>query len=582
MRRDYFRKIFHESVCVKNTNVHLLFCLAALTCFSLFIFSCAGQVPPSGGPPDTTPPEIIETYPSPHTLKYRDNFLRLTFSEYVDRRSLEEAFFISPPLGKLTFDWSGTDVEILFSDSLRSNTTYVVTIGTDVKDTRNNNRMARSFSFAFSTGETIDSGQIAGVVVHEKNIGVSIFAYLHEGRFIDTLNPSFTKPDYLTQTGKDGSFLLPYLRIGTYRLFAVRDEYKNLLYDRQTDQYGVPMSDVTLSETTLFVSSIQFQLSREDTSSPFLSSVRSLDARHVLLRFSEPIDTSTLRFDNIQIIDTASLQPLKCTELASMFPASDVYLVTSPQESLRTYSVILGGLKDTAGNHLLVPAQVPVFTTMMLEDTSQPSVFVSSTAMTLSTLEPNDVLQFFLSEPIHRTSFEHGWALHDSSQQPVFGDLYWKNSMMMTFLPSQPFVFGMKYELSIILDSVIDVSGNRLTDSTQKIQLRTVSESSLGSIEGIVTSSLSSAGKIILTLQPIGRKEIRKYRQTLDQQSPFSFLKIPEGRYTLSAFVDRDSNGVYSYGKPFPFQPSEPFTIYPDTLKVRARWPLEGITLRLQ
>ena len=57
---------------------------------------------------------------------------------------------------------------------------------------------------------------------------------------------------------------------------------------------------------------------------------------------------------------------------------------------------------------------------------------------------------------------------------------------------------------------------------------------------------------------------------------------LPEGKYTMSAFVDADSSGSYTFGKPFPYHVSERFTIYPDTLKVRARWGVEGVVLTLR
>jgi hypothetical protein len=574
---------FKRSVAVRSSvSEGPWFFSVILTC-SLIFCSCAGQIPPSGGPPDTIPPEILETYPLPRTLQFSDNVLRLTFSEYVDQRSLEEAFFVSPPLGKLMFDWSGTEVEVLFSDSLRLNTTYVITIGTDVKDTRNNNRMAQAFSFAFSTGSVIDSGQIAGTVFDEKNIGITIFAYLHEGRMMDTLNPSFTKPDYLTQTGKDGSFLLSYLRMGTYRLFAVRDEYKNLLYDQQTDEFAVLPFDIELSAKASFVSGIQFQLSREDTASPFLSSVRSLSARHVLLRFSEPLDTALLRSNNIQIIDTGTNQVLSISDISFTVPAADIYLVTALQESSHVYRLEFGELTDTAGNPLLNSPKSAVFSCSALEDTTKPSFTVSSTAPNLLMLEPNDTLKFVFTEPVVRATFDGGWSVLDSSKQTINGTIRWNNSMMMSFVPSSPLVRGMNYTVVVILDSLRDIFGNHHRDSTQTIRLRTISEASLGSIEGNVLDEITAGDEnIVLLLKPLPSKDARTYQVKLNKPGAFVFPSVAEGKYVLKAFVDKDNNGVHSYGKPFPFQPSERFTFYPDTLKVRARWPLEGVTVRLK
>ncbi|MEX0737056.1 MAG: Ig-like domain-containing protein, partial [Bacteroidota bacterium] len=134
----------------------------------ILLLSCAGQVPPEGGPVDTDPPLIVSTIPPPGTTLFAGDRVILEFDEYVDRRSVEQSIFVSPPVGSLEFDWSGREVEITFSDRLRENTTYVVNIGTDVVDLRNRNKMAQAFSFAFSTGGEIDFGAIEGKVYTSK------------------------------------------------------------------------------------------------------------------------------------------------------------------------------------------------------------------------------------------------------------------------------------------------------------------------------------------------------------------------------------------------------------------------------
>ncbi|MEW6061331.1 MAG: Ig-like domain-containing protein, partial [Bacteroidota bacterium] len=125
--------------------------------YSLFLFvpvalfsGCAGQRPPEGGPVDSTPPEIISVYPAPQTTHFNDSKVVFEFSEYVDRRSVEEAIFISPSIEQKEFKWSGTEVELYFLEELKKNTTYVITVGTDVRDVRAGNRMAKSYSLSFS------------------------------------------------------------------------------------------------------------------------------------------------------------------------------------------------------------------------------------------------------------------------------------------------------------------------------------------------------------------------------------------------------------------------------------------------
>ncbi|HUL44329.1 MAG TPA: Ig-like domain-containing protein, partial [Bacteroidota bacterium] len=262
----------------------------------LLLAGCAGQLAPSGGPPDTTPPVVTLSTPAARTLHFQDHTISLSFSKYVDRRSVQESIFFSPSLGSLTYEWGSMDVDIHFNDSLRANTTYVMTLGTDVVDTRGN-RMAHAYFLPFSTGEKIDSARISGVVYDANPEGVMIFCYQLNSRIPDTLNPHETKPDYLSQTGKDGSFALPYLAYGTYRIYAIRDQYKNLLYDPQTDQFGTFSRDITLTPDHPVFTGAQFRLTVEDTTPPFLSSAREIDRNHILLKFSEAIDPASVIAD---------------------------------------------------------------------------------------------------------------------------------------------------------------------------------------------------------------------------------------------------------------------------------------------
>ena len=161
-------------------------------------------MPPPGGEVDKIPPEIVEMIPQNGTTNYTDNYVEFTFSEYVDKRSVQDAFFISPNLeGEIEFNWSGKSVEIIFEDSLRDNTTFIITIGAEVKDLNNSNNMARSLNLTFSTGDEIDFCSVEGKIYDKKPVGTMIFAYM----LGDTIpNPAAQKPNYLTQVGEDGVF----------------------------------------------------------------------------------------------------------------------------------------------------------------------------------------------------------------------------------------------------------------------------------------------------------------------------------------------------------------------------------------
>jgi hypothetical protein len=155
---------------IKKINI-----TAELILLMLFI-GCANQLPPSGGEIDKTPPEIVSVYPADGTTNFHDDHIELEFSKNITKSSLNDVFFISPSLnGKINFDWTGKSVDIEFPEPLKKNVTYVVTIGSDLQDYNNKNKMKESYTFTFSTGNQIDRGTLSGKVYDEKPINRTIF-----------------------------------------------------------------------------------------------------------------------------------------------------------------------------------------------------------------------------------------------------------------------------------------------------------------------------------------------------------------------------------------------------------------------
>ncbi|MBP8975801.1 MAG: Ig-like domain-containing protein, partial [Bacteroidetes bacterium] len=126
---------------------------------------CANRMPPPGGPVNRTPPAIISTIPANGSTNFKGSRIRIEFNQYVDEQSVEESIFISPYVGQLEFKWHGKKVDIVFEDTLRSNITYVVTVGTDVTGYYTKTRMAQSFTLAFSTGSNINRGDLSGSII---------------------------------------------------------------------------------------------------------------------------------------------------------------------------------------------------------------------------------------------------------------------------------------------------------------------------------------------------------------------------------------------------------------------------------
>jgi hypothetical protein len=555
--------------------------LMANSVMACLLIQCAGQVPPSGGPADAEPPKIVRTSPDSNAVRVEATSIELEFSEYVNRRSVEESIFISPYVGDLEFDWSGTQVTITFPQTLRKNTTYVVNVGTDVSDVRAQNRMASGFTLAFSTGDSIDRGYISGRVFDPKPEGVMVFAYALNGRDADTLDPSRTKPDYIMQTGARGTYTLSNIALGMYRLVAVRDEYRNLLYDKEVDQYGVLPRDLTLDARHEREENVWFRLSREDTTKPFLSSVTASDRYTVVAHFSETIDSVSFGHARFAVTDTLTGQPaaIRVGYLSRANPAVATFVMQTPLSVQSPYRLSVFGLADLSGNLIDSTNASAIFLGSDTPDTLKPMLAVAALRDSARDIPPDQVLELRFSKAVSHPQVEKGVVLFDSLRTPVACKLIWLNATDMALTPAS-LNNAAWYRLEVIMDSVRDFQGNGYRDSTFVLRFQTRDPRTTGTVEGKVVDLQSGGqGDIYLTGQGVDTGISTERTIRLPTPGPFAIEHLPEGKYLFRAFRDADGSSTYSYGQPFPYHPSERFALFPDTVRVRARWDVEGVVI---
>ncbi|GJQ20189.1 MAG: hypothetical protein HBSIN02_05440 [Bacteroidia bacterium] len=552
----------------------------------VLLVSCAGQAPPPGGPEDYEPPEIVSVFPAPYTTGYKEHRIALEFNEFVDRTSVNESIFISPAVGPLEFDWSGKEVEIAFEQKLRENTTYVVTVGTDVKDLRRGNRMAKAFTLAFSTGNFIDRGRIEGTVYaaspDKSPEGVMVFAYNLDRMNPDTLDPSVQEPDYITQTGSDGGFFFRHITIGRYRLYAVRDEFRNLRYDAETDEFGVLQRDVVLTDADTLAGGLAIRMAREDTTAPRLMDVRAENKTLLTLRFSEGLDSAGVSSQSVQIVDTVIGRPLVVHAIAFKAPEwKEMSVVTAPQDSGTAYMVRVSGLRDSVGLTISPLADRLVVEGSWIPDTVGPRVLRTTFADSTTQIRIDPVIAVYFSEPVLPPRGEPPAILRDTLGE-VACDVVWLGQSVE--LRPRRFLRSLLWHtLSVRSGLLEDYAGNRGKDTILAFRFQTLDSERFSAIEGVVVegSDADTSGPIILSARDVTRKGAVSRHVRLEHSGPFVLDRLLEGRYTLEAFRDRNENRSYDAGAVRPFIPSERFTVHPDTLRLRARWPLEGVVLRL-
>ena len=130
------------------------------------------------------------------------------------------------------------------------------------------------------------------------------------------------------------------------------------------------------------------------------------------------------------------------------------------------------------------------------------------------------------------------------------------------------------YQIKIDLSKVKDAAGN-FVDSVYTYKFSTINSLQFSGAKGKVNSELPPS-YIFVALKNLDEKK-KNYKQKVDSTYQFNFERVVPGSYLIWSFIDSDSNGVYSFGKVNPFENSEEFVFYPDTLNLKARWPVGDI-----
>lgn len=537
------------------------------------LFYCARQGFPPGGPVDETAPFIVSTIPEQgETHVSVDHKVTIAFSEKVERSSCLSSLFITPYAENAKTRFRGRYLRIIFTQGLKENRTYVITIGAGTRDLRNN-EMTDSYTLAFSTGASVDSARIAGRVYGERlSSSIQVWAYDLEER--KQINPRQRSPLYVTQIGKKGRYVLSHMRTGHYRLFAVLDRDQNGLYNPELDMLGVGTRDVALDSITPVVAQMNFRISRRDTTPPVLVSGQALDRRHIDLRFSEPMQPNVLKNSNNYII----LQHDKRLDLQSAYldHRNAAYAHLTLKQKLHPVvpcSVqVLGGL-DLAGLALDSLANGVDFASTDIADTTAP--FLQRMLPPDSTVAAplDSAVEFFFSESMNQQSVEKNFQMTDSSGRAVKGAFSWKNGAHLLFEPCSELQGLMPYSITLPVDLVYDLSGNPLADSAFFKLFVTLNPDTLTAIAGNISDMKADArGKFYISACNLNGSE---YQLILDDNT-YRFSSILPGRYRIELFRDADQNRRFSPGNDRPYKPAERYYIYPDTISVRSRWPNEG------
>jgi hypothetical protein len=236
--------------------------------FALAACSCAQIEPPSGGPEDKEAPRVTAVYPESAAVKVPlGDSVALTFSEPVDRRAVEDAFILSPPVEYRERSWQRDTWILRLSAPFRARVTYAGLLGAGAKD-RHGIALKKPWTWAFSTGDTLDDGTISGEVIGQRypGKGAAVYAWPWDPAVPDTSKEG-PPPDPLRlgQADLQGKYELPYLPRGRpLRIAALYDRDRDRSFDLGDDRWAVLEQPLIVPDTGRVVTGVDLYLAAND------------------------------------------------------------------------------------------------------------------------------------------------------------------------------------------------------------------------------------------------------------------------------------------------------------------------------
>jgi hypothetical protein len=231
-------------------NVNKAVCFLVLYLLVLFgavgHSGCANIIPPTGGPRDSLPPYLVSSTPKDSAKRFTEKKILLTFNEYINGQDIRTELLVNPvPKIEPIVDAKLRVVTIRIKDTPQANTTYSLQFGKGIKDVNEGN-VLKNFTYVFSTGDSIDRGELEGnvIVANTGRADSTLVAVLHTS--FDDSAVIKDRPRYIARLDSVGRFHFRYVKPGKYALYALKDEGGSHKYLSRAQLFAFAQGPVTV------------------------------------------------------------------------------------------------------------------------------------------------------------------------------------------------------------------------------------------------------------------------------------------------------------------------------------------------
>ncbi|MEZ3589725.1 MAG: Ig-like domain-containing protein [Muribaculaceae bacterium] len=572
--------------------------------------ACASIGRPSGGDYDMEPPQFVGSNPAPGSVNVDRGRVTLTFDENVQLEDAGNKVVVSPAQKQTPqISANGRHVTVELRDTLLPNTTYTIDFSDAVRDLNEGN-VLDGFAIDFSTGDSIDSLQISGMVLEARNLepAQGMLVGVHSDLADSALwSKQF---DRIAKTNSKGQFTVRNLKPGTYRVYAVKDINRDYKWDRSEDVAFYPVtvsptagvatvedtlvtdagtdSIVTRTVTEFLPNDLLLTWFNEEYKSQYLKNYGRPQRNLLSMEFGAPSDTlPELTLINLPdgprdigrwaVLDgSATRDTLQYWITDTAIARMDTLRIAA--RYLKTDTVdLLSWTADTLRFTFKDPKQKARKPAKRKEkdstdvDSVPPIELIRFTASTGSTHDVYAPLVFKASEPIDT-------IYPDAIHLEVLVDTIWTptdipplkgapNHPLLNFTTSRSWEPGAKYRLTVDSAAIYGVSGLWNGKVTHEFTVKKLED-----YAALFFKVKGLEGPGVVELLDSKDDSVRTARV---EDGEAAFLYIDPGTYYARLYVDANGNGRYDRGDvKLGVQPEETY-YYPKKITLKKNWDLE-------
>ena len=478
---------------MKNRYLKTIGQLLWVAIVTSLLYACANMASPNGGPYDELPPKFISSTPAPGQLNYKGKKVEILFDELIQVDKPTENVIITPPQAmQPVIRANGRRVVVELEDTLRENTTYTIDFTNSIAD-NNEKNILENFSFAFSTGDQIDTLEISGVLLDAATLepmpGITI------GVHTDLADSAFTTTSFVrtSRTNDRGAFTIRNMAPGTYRIYALEDVMRTYKYSQPGQQIAfgdsliVPTFELTTRQDTTWKDSltidtiktvpythfmpddIALRLFKEKAERQYMLRPERNDEKILTLRFNAPVDSFPVP---VPVNFTPSGDSWYYLQAEDGRKTLKYWLTDSLVWQQDTLSVSVDYLKSDSLNQLQPQTDTVNFVMRhrakaepkkkkKKDDEPEPIEFLGMNIAPTGTMEMTDTLSITCMEPVAHldSSLFRLERMVDSTWTAVDFRFFPDTTNSLRFFILRPWQYAEEYRLAVDSATVFSVYG---------------------------------------------------------------------------------------------------------------------------